>query len=1185
MAGDADEIERLVVTLIAESSQFITDVDAAESAMIETARRITREAEEASRAHGHAMQEAAAIIAATRTPTEQYTYTLNKLNEHYAAGRIDLDTYNRALEASRSQLPENVAAAERYNAAMQDGARVTMMVATASERFQDESLRLSSLLSEGAITQDTYTRAIARAEKEMEDANEEMQAAKRITSSVKNDTERYAEAIKELEGHLKAGRISQDTFNRAAKRAEEAQEDVADAIRESKQWYDNTRTAGERYAAELAKLNRLHEAGRVDVDTYRRAVKQLRTDLRATGATVRDVSGHFQSMGSGVSQIGQRITMGVTLPVLAAAAASVKAGADIDSAFAGLRKTVDGTPEELAAIKTEMEGLVFSGTPFELTELLDIGAEAGQLGIDTSNIVDFTKTIADLRVTTNLGDEAATTFARIANISGLAESQFSNLGSTIVALGNTTATTEREIGDMMLRLSGAGRQIGLNVAEIAALSAGLSSVGIEAEAGGTAFSQLFMRLASAAALGGEELDNFADIAGMSSAEFKAAFQEDAAGAIVTLLKELKALEGSDAIIALDTMGIEGVRLQDAMLRTASAVDVLEGAFVTANTAFEENTALAKEAEVRYGSFASQVSNLWAQLQILGSDIHEVLAPYILYAVDAVKEGVAWFRSLSDEMKFAIMIVAGIAAMVGPITIVVGAVVAGIAGIVSFVVAIGPAIPIIAAIVAGLVSWLVQMALIYGAAAALVYYIAGPEGIASAWTTATEYASTFFTSVVGFLSNFQTNAGIAIDWFKTNWQSLVFDGIELFKTFVVNMVENTVVVLHTVVRLWVAWQGWLSGMFMRLFTVDFVNAVIEGVKFAAQVLWQFATAQADIIARILTGQEVDMTGFFTQLDEDFRKGADNINFAETARGIIQDGFADLKNPLEGAALQTDAPQFVYDMGTEVGEQFTEGAADAIEAGADTVADAGDAVVSELQEALDGLEGKLQESIDTYGMSSREIDLWKLKTEGATDAQLANARALSEQLDAWDAWKDKVAEGSALVEQFKTPGEKYADTMAMLQDHLNAGTIDLDTFTRAAMDARKTIEGGIEADVSIKGVEGFEEDSAAAAEAWAVFQAGLGAPGSAMAEEAAVRQAGLDAMLEHRFALDAVAAPTVPGVTPAGRSELVGIPANGGSGPTAEYDKEMVALLGQLVEQTKTEPGTRGGVLKPAQLAGG
>jgi len=254
---------------------------------------------------------------------------------------------------------------------------------------------------------------------------------------------------------------------------------------------------------------------------------EFETAMKRSANSAKAWSKELKQVGQQATQVGAALTKTITLPLLGVGLAASKLAIDFESSFAGVRKTVDATEPQLAELAQGFRDLSKT-IPVNVNDLNRLGEAAGALGIPRDKVVEFAAVMAKLGVSTNLtADQAADAIARIQNIFGAAGKDTERLASTLVALGNAGASTEKEIVEMGQRIAGAGHTVGLTQAQVLAFASTLASVGINAEAGGSAISRVFLKINDAVQKGGAGLTEFARVSGMTSAQFKAAFEKDA----------------------------------------------------------------------------------------------------------------------------------------------------------------------------------------------------------------------------------------------------------------------------------------------------------------------------------------------------------------------------------------------------------------------------------------------------------------------------------------------------------------------------------------------------------------------------------------------------------------------------------------------------------------------------------
>lgn len=571
-----------------------------------------------------------------------------------------------------------------------------------SEKYKDNEGSVHALRQRMSELQEIYDKQ----NEKLDILVQAYDAAVKHTQRYKEECERLKDTITENRKQLELFREAGEGSSDAAKTLAKETADLEKALKNNTTHYQTSMRNAADFAAQANDT-------RIEIEKLGREIDNTSVYLAEAEMSADGYAHSLDKVSESADGMGEKVTASLDAITASLAAAGIERAFDnirdamqecrdkaleFETSLTGVFKTVSGSAEELDAIEQGIKDLALE-IPATTTEIASVAEAAGQLGIATQDILEFTEVMIKLGTSTNLSaTEAATSLARFANITGMTADNYERLGSTVVDLGNKYATTEEEIVSMATRMASTGDVVGMSAADMLAFSAALSSVGIETEAGGSAISKLFKRIEEAVAVydkakeaidsTGEEirdlelfqsnhsknfkaiadeigltsselssyiknirdLENYAGVASMKPGEFIQRWEEDAARALEGFITGLGRIEeeSGNAVLTLDEMGITEVRLSNAVLALASAQELLENTLDTSSAAWEKNTALADEAAKRYETDASKaviLQNAIEQLEVaIGEDFNTTMEP----AIENLTELVIAMKDASEE---------------------------------------------------------------------------------------------------------------------------------------------------------------------------------------------------------------------------------------------------------------------------------------------------------------------------------------------------------------------------------------------------------------------------------------------------------------------------------------------------------------------------------------------------------
>lgn len=321
--------------------------------------------------------------------------------------------------------------------------------------------------------------------------------------------------------------------------------------------------------------------------------------------------------------------------ITAVGAATAVAFAQQERAFTEVERILGIDPNvdvsSIQRLREELRGLT-EEVPVAFSELSQIASFGAALDIPAAQLDEFSSTVARFIAITDVSaEEAGKSLARIFQYTSnddiyRGSEAYEQLGSAILRLGNVSIATEPEVLKYSQAISPLGARAGVSAAQIIAMATATASfASINVEGAGSAFSRVFANIERNVKSGGENLEAFAEIAGVSVGQFQAMWDQDAGGAFNAVIEGLNK-DLPNLVTNLDALGIRNERDKRVVQALAINYDSYARYLDESNTSLQEGTALGDAYAYVMDDLASKWQVFLNVLQNTAADIGAVLAP-------------------------------------------------------------------------------------------------------------------------------------------------------------------------------------------------------------------------------------------------------------------------------------------------------------------------------------------------------------------------------------------------------------------------------------------------------------------------------------------------------------------------------------------------------------------------------
>lgn len=415
----------------------------------------------------------------------------------------------------------------------------------------------------------------------------------------------------------------------------------------------------------------------LDAKGVKSGASEVKREMRSIATfDMSDVGSQIEKFGSLLSGVGRSLSLFVTAPLIALGGLVAKIGSEYETAlntFGVVTKATGDEMQRAASVAKEL-GADLSLPATSAKDAAMAMTELGKAGLTATQAMDAAKGVLQLAAAGTMDEaRAAEIAANALNSFKLEASETVRIADLLAAAANASSAEVSDIAESMQMASAVFAGAKIPIEDLTAAISLMANAGIKGSDAGTSLKTFIQRLQSPTdaaadsmkALGIQiydtqgRMESLPNIIGQFETALSGLTDEGRA-------KALNEIFGADAIRAAQILFTEGT----------------EG-FNKIKAAVTESGAAATLANAKMQGLAGAWEGFKSQLETVAIIIYERIKGPLTTVLQQAAETVGWlgraFESLSEPAQTAVIVIAAIAAAIGPLLIVVGGVVTAIGG--------------------------------------------------------------------------------------------------------------------------------------------------------------------------------------------------------------------------------------------------------------------------------------------------------------------------------------------------------------------------------------------------------------------------------------------------------------------------------------------------------------------------